>query len=198
MGKNNCSKQDSKPDGKGQPNDQNQPKVNCILHFKDPKPSNNFIKAKFYEADETEVSKLILLHLHSWIKLWVWVTCMRCYKMENQETWSDNVLSTRGSSERQLVRNNCRSWLVRWIQTKFQSFGPTAYKDQCKAMQKGKIKITENNLQKGTEWLFQINKLIIYLGIYTRKYSVEELNKIIEKWQFRIQARYFRTDYANQ
>jgi hypothetical protein len=55
MGKNNCSKQDSKPDQNGQPNDQNQPKVNCILHFKDLKPSDDSIKTKFYEADETKV-----------------------------------------------------------------------------------------------------------------------------------------------
>jgi hypothetical protein len=87
------------------------------------------------------------------------------------------------------------------------SFGPKAFTDQCKAMEKGKIKISESNLQKRTEWLFQINKIIINLGIYTHEQSIKELNKIIiesfppkamvkyivhwrRRWWLRRQARY--------
>ena len=36
-----------------------QAKVNCIPRFKEPKPSDHEIKAKFYEADDTEVSEQI-------------------------------------------------------------------------------------------------------------------------------------------
>jgi hypothetical protein len=60
-----------------------------------------------------------------------------------------------------------------------KAFGPKAFKDQCKAMDKGKIRIPENNLRKGTERLFEINKLLTHLGIYAREYTIEEMNKVI-------------------
>ena len=62
-----------------------------------------------------------------------------------------------------------------------KSFSPKAFKDQCKSMDKGKIKIPENNMRKGTKRLFQINKLIVYLGIYAQKYTIKEMNKIFVK-----------------
>ena len=43
-------------------NDQSHPKVECILHFKDPMPNEETIKAKFTESCGTEVSEII----HGW------------------------------------------------------------------------------------------------------------------------------------
>jgi hypothetical protein len=40
-------------------NNQPQPKVDCNLCFKDPKPSDDTIKAKFAKSDGAEVSKQI-------------------------------------------------------------------------------------------------------------------------------------------
>ncbi len=40
-------------------NSQSQPKTDCILHFKDPKPNDELIKAKFTESDGAEVSEKI-------------------------------------------------------------------------------------------------------------------------------------------
>ena len=57
MGKdsNTNSKQSSKPRSRSK----DQVKVNCILRFKESKPSDQQIKAKFYEADDTKVSEQI-------------------------------------------------------------------------------------------------------------------------------------------
>ncbi len=60
-------------------------------------------------------------------------------------------------------------------------FGSSAFKTQCRAMENGDIKIPESNLRTGTYRLFQINRLLQYLGIYATKYSIVELNKIIVK-----------------
>ena len=55
MGKDNAnSKHSSKSSRKNQLKE-----LNCILLFKDPKPSNREIKAKPYEADDTKVSEQI-------------------------------------------------------------------------------------------------------------------------------------------
>ncbi len=59
------------------------------------------------------------------------------------------------------------------------TFGLKAFKNQCKAMEKGLIKIPENNLRNGTYPLIQINRMIPFLGTSARKYSIEDLNKII-------------------
>jgi hypothetical protein len=40
-------------------NNQSHPKVECILHFKDTKPNEETIKAKFTESGGTEVSEII-------------------------------------------------------------------------------------------------------------------------------------------
>jgi hypothetical protein len=40
-------------------NSQSQPKTDCILCFKDPKPNDESIKAKFTESNGAEVSKQI-------------------------------------------------------------------------------------------------------------------------------------------
>ncbi len=48
-------------------------------------------------------------------------------------------------------------------------------------MESGKIKIPDSNLPKGTELLFQINKLLPYLSIRAHEYTIKELNKIVIK-----------------
>ena len=40
-------------------NNQSHPTVECILHFKDPEPNEETIKAKFTESGRTEVSEII-------------------------------------------------------------------------------------------------------------------------------------------
>ncbi len=60
-----------------------------------------------------------------------------------------------------------------------QVFGPTAFKTHCRAMEKGDIKIPESDLRAGTHRLFQINRMLPYLGTYAKEYLLPELNKII-------------------
>jgi hypothetical protein len=57
---NNSKPSRSGRSGQGKPsNNQPQPKVDCILCFKDPKPSGDTIKAKFAKSDGAKVSKQI-------------------------------------------------------------------------------------------------------------------------------------------
>jgi hypothetical protein len=60
MMKNDKQKKASSKDGGNQAPLQNKPQLKCILHFKDPKANDSEIKAKFYEADDSEVSKQIM------------------------------------------------------------------------------------------------------------------------------------------
>ncbi len=62
-----------------------------------------------------------------------------------------------------------------------QIFGPTAFKTQCRAMEQGDIEIPESDLRAGTHQMFQINRLLPFLGFYAEEYSLAELNKIIVK-----------------
>ena len=58
MSKNNQSKQASKRGSNKAPQTNKiQPKI--VLQFKNPKPSDDQIKSKFYEADESEVTEQI-------------------------------------------------------------------------------------------------------------------------------------------
>jgi hypothetical protein len=58
MAKDNQTKQASKSGGnKALQTNKFQPKI--VLQFKDPKPSNDQIKSKFYEADDSEVTEQI-------------------------------------------------------------------------------------------------------------------------------------------
>jgi len=61
-----------------------------------------------------------------------------------------------------------------------KTFRPKAYKAQCKALDAGEIKNPPGvSLRNGAQRLFQINKLIPYLGIYAHEYDIEGLNKVI-------------------
>ena len=196
MGKdsNSNSKQSSKP--RSRPDDQ--VKVNCILRFKEPKPSDHEIKAKFFEADNTEVSEQIrkfktgdndanlvalmneIVGLGDLYAMWenggprkLAQTLSRALEGKARTDWLAiiNGYEWDDDSKENFIRLLQRLGL--------KTFGPKAFKDQCKAMDKGKIRIPENNLRKGTERLFEINKLIPYLGIYAREYTVKEMNKVI-------------------
>ena len=61
MMKNEKQKKASSKDGGNQAPSQNKPQLKCILHFRDQKPNDSSkIKAKFYEADDSEVSEQIM------------------------------------------------------------------------------------------------------------------------------------------
>ena len=169
----------SKSDQKKSTNDRNM-QLNCVLHFKDPKPSDESIKAKFTESDDTKVSAQIkgfktgdpdanLIPLMSPIT-----------GLDNlYEMWENGY-----SSSRKLAQTMTRAldgqvkddWLEimsgqnNWanIDEKAQfvcllkqpgtkTFGPKAYKQQYKVMENGSTKIPDSNLPKGTEQLFQIS-----------------------------------------
>ena len=60
MTKDDKSKKAHSKSGGDQAPQRIKPQLNCILHFKDPKPNDKEIKAKFFEADESEVSEQIM------------------------------------------------------------------------------------------------------------------------------------------
>ena len=62
-----------------------------------------------------------------------------------------------------------------------QIFVPMAFKMQCRAMDKGDIKIPNSDFRVGTHQLFKINCLLPLLGIWGEEYMLIELNKIIIK-----------------
>jgi regulatory protein YycI of two-component signal transduction system YycFG len=60
MGKDNNNQKPEKLNQSGRKassNSQSQPKTDCVLHFKDPKPNDESIKAKFKEPNGAKVSK---------------------------------------------------------------------------------------------------------------------------------------------
>ncbi len=62
MGKDNNNPKPAKSNRlgwKASSNSQSQPKINCILRFKDPKLNDESIKAKFTESNGAEVSEQI-------------------------------------------------------------------------------------------------------------------------------------------
>ena len=197
MGKDNNT--NSKQSSKSRSRSDDQVKINCILRFKEPKPSDHEIKAKFFEADGTEVSEQIrkfktgdndalvalmneIVGLGDLYVMWenggprkLAQTLLRALKGKARTDW----LAIINDHERE---DNSKQNFIRLLQQLgLKAFGPKAFKDQCKAMDKGKIGIPENNLRKGTERLFKINKLLLYLGIYAQEYTIEETNKVIVK-----------------
>lgn len=60
MTKNEQSKKSNSKSGGNQTPQQNKPQLKCVLHFKDPKPNDASIKAKFFEADNSKVSEQIM------------------------------------------------------------------------------------------------------------------------------------------
>ena len=199
MSKISQSKQALKRDSnKELQNNKLQPKI--VLLFKDPKPSDYQIKAKFYEADDSEVieqnhcfktgdNQANLVNLMSQM-----VGLGNSYELwENRDSRKLGQLLNRALSSQvkdywQELLEEVDNWndvnkdefiqLLKKLGMK--TFGPNAYKAQCKALDAGKIKIPPGvSLQNGAQRFFQINKLIPYLGIYTHENDIEGLNKII-------------------
>jgi hypothetical protein len=201
MRKNDYSKHASRSDRKKSSNNQNQPKTNCILHFKDPKPSDKPIKAIIFELDDTEVSQIRsfktgdndanlvglmsqIVNLGDLYEMW---GNRKSRKLAQMMSWAldgqvrDDWLEIINEQDN-WDGDNMKEQFIRLLQNLgMKTFGPKAYKQQCKVMENGSIKISENNLWAGTHRLFQINWLIIYLSIYAHKYSIKEMNKIIVK-----------------
>ena len=196
MTRNKNSKADSKSSG----GKSNNSKSGAILRFKPPKPSDESIKAKFFEADDTEVSKQIrsyqtgddhanlvalmsrMIGLGDMYGLWVEgkaqklaQTMSRALEDQVREEWQ-TIISEVDDWE----QNNMKAVFTQLLQRLGQQvFGPTAFKTQCRAMENGDIKISESELRAGAYRMFQINQALPYLGIYAREYTVDELNKII-------------------
>ena len=199
MAKDNQTKQASKSGGnKALQTNKFQPKI--VLQFKDPKPSNDQIKSKFYEADDSEVTEQIrcfktgdnhanLVNIMSRI-----VGLGNSYELwENGNSRKpaqtlNRALSGQVKDDWEEILGDVNDWndvdkdgFVRMLQKLgTKTFGPKAYKQQCKALDQGQIKIpTGITLQNGAQRFFQINKLLPYLGTYAHEYDIEGLNKVI-------------------
>ena len=184
-------------------NQSNGPKLNCILRAKDPKPNDETIKAKFTESDGTEVSEQIrgwktgdveanLVALMSRM-----VSLGEMYDMWDDAPKSKKLCQTMSRALEGQVRddwmelvNDRADWNDADQKEKFltmlqklgqQTFGPKAFKQQCKVLEEGKIKIPEASNRVGTYRLIQINRMLPFLGVRAKSYDVEELNKIIVK-----------------
>jgi hypothetical protein len=192
MAKDNKSKQASKCSGnKALQTNKFQPKI--VLQFKDPKPSDDQIKSKFYVADESEATEQIrcfktgdnhanLVNVMSRI---VWLG--NSYELwENGDSRKlaqslNRALSGQVKDEWEEILGDVNDWrnvdkdrFVRMLQRLgTKTFGPKAYKQQCKALDQGQIKIPPGvTLQNGAQRFFQINKLLPFLGISAHKYDI--------------------------
>jgi hypothetical protein len=160
MAKDNQSKQASKSGGnQASRTNKFQPKI--VLQFKDPKPSDDQIKSKFYEADESEVTEQIrcfktgdnhanLVNIMSRI-----VGLGNSYQLwENGDSRKlaqtlNRALSGQVKDDWEEILEDVNDWndvdkdgFVRMLQKLgTKTFGPKAYKQQCKALDQGQIKI---------------------------------------------------------
>ncbi len=164
-----------------------QPKVDCILRFKDPKPSDDTIKAKFAESNGAKVSEQIrgyktgnnkanlvalmnqMVTLGDLYEMWenekskkLAQTMLQALEGQVRDDWQE-IMSERDKWD----EDEQKQKFVQMLQTVgTKTFGP---------------KVPKQSLCIGTYWLIQINQLMPYLGIYAQPYSMEELNKIIVK-----------------
>ena len=183
--------------------DRSATKIHCILRFNDPKPGNEPIKAKFTEVDGTEVTVQIrgwktgdneanlvgLMHrmvsLGDTYGMWedgktrkLCQVMARTLDRQAEEDWRELMEDLDDDWEEE----NQKGKFIRMLQgLGSATFGPKAFKEQCKFMKDGKIKIPETNLRAGTNRLIQINKLLPYLGIGAKSFSIQDLNEIIVK-----------------
>ncbi len=160
------------------------------------------VKAKFLEDDDTEVSENIrtfrsgkeygnlvalmsrIVGLGNMYGLWIDGKSKKLAQVMAQ------VLDDQVREEWQTITSKLDDWEQSNMKAIFiqllqrlgtQIFGPMAFKTQCRAMEKGNIKIPKSDLRAGTHRMFQINRLLPYLGIYGEEYLLTELNKIIVK-----------------
>ena len=188
----NSSNANSNSNSKSKSNKKSQSnKSGCIIRLKPPKPTEDKVKAKFLEDDGTEVSESIrafrsgedygnlvalmsrIVGLGDMYGLWI------DGKSKKLAQVMARALDDLVREEWQTITSEMNDWdqanmkaifiqLLQRLGT--QVFGPTAFKTQCRAMEKGDIKIPEGDLRAGTHRLFQINCLLPYLGIYGEKY----------------------------
>lgn len=197
MTKDKSSKPKSKS-GNGKPFKSNN---GCTLRFKPPQQSETTIKAKFLDEDDTEISEIIhvydtgddhanlialmnqIVGLGDLYDLWTDKTKRLAQTMSR-------ALNDQVREEWQTIISQCADWeqanmkdiFIQYLrELATQVLGPKAFKNQSRAMEDGELRIPENDLRTGTYRLFQINRLLPYIGIYARSYTIEELNKIIVK-----------------
>jgi hypothetical protein len=196
------SKSDSWSLGKKIRGDNNQPKVNCIIQYKDPKPSDESIKAKFTESDGAEVSKVIrgyktsdnqanlVLLMNRMVTLGDLYDMFENGKSKKLAQTMSRALDGQVRDDWIEIINDVDNWendnkkqeFIRLLKRLgSEAFGPKAFKNQCKAMESGMLKIPESNLRVGTYRLIQINKMLPYLGLQAKSYDIGDLNKIIVK-----------------
>jgi hypothetical protein len=184
-------------------NQSNGPKLNCIWQAKDPKPNDETIKTEFTESDGAKVSEQIpgwktgdveanlVALMNRMVSLW------QMYDMWNDAAKAKKLCQTMSRALEGQVRddwqelvNDRANWNAAQQKEKFltmlqglgqQTFGPKAFKQQCKVSEDGKIKISETNSRIGTYRLIQINRMLPFLGVCAKLYGVEDLNKIIAK-----------------
>jgi hypothetical protein len=185
---NSNSNSKSKSNKKSQSN-----KSGCIIKLKPPKLTEDTVKAKFLKDDGTEVSKNIrtfqsgedygnlvalmscIVGLGNMYGLWIDGKSRKLSQVMAR-TLDDQV-----REEWQTITSELNDWDQAEMKAIFiqllqrlgtQVFGPTTFKTQCRAMEKGDIKLPEGDLRAGTHRLFQINRLLPYLGIYGEEYSL--------------------------
>ncbi len=157
----------------GKSNGNNQLKVNCILQFKDPKPSEESIKAKFTKSDGSEVSEIIhgfktgdaeanlvalmnrIVNLKDLYEMWedgkskkLAQTMSRALDGQVRDDWLELISEV---DDWNPCRNGEKETFMQLVKQLGQTtFGPKAYKQQCKVMENGEPKIPESNLCNGT------------------------------------------------
>jgi hypothetical protein len=131
------------------------------LQFKDPKPSNDQIKSKFYEADDSEVTEQIRCfktgdnHANLVNSMSRMVGLGNSYELwENGDSRKlaqtlNRALSGQVKVNWEEILGDVNDWndidrdgFVRMLQKLgTKTFGPKAYKQHCKALDQGQIKI---------------------------------------------------------
>jgi hypothetical protein len=191
------SKSDSRSRGKKIRGDKNQPKVNCIIQFKDPKPSDESIKAKFTESDGADVSEVIcryktsdnqaslVLLMNRMVTLGDLYDMFENGKSKKLTQTVSRALDGQVRDDWIEIVNNVDDWenynkkreFIRLLKRLgSEAFGSKAFKNQCKAMESRMLKIPESNLWVGTYQLIQINKMLPYLGLQAKSYDIGDLN----------------------
>ena len=172
-----------------------------LKHFKDPKPTDRKIKAKFFESDDTEVSEQIMCFSTGDNPANLVILMERIVGLGDlYDMWEEgNSRKLSQSMHRALTGQVKKDWskviidvdwndidklgfiqLLQKLATK--TFGTKAYKKQIQIMEEGKIKIPANSsLRSGAQRFFQMNTMLPYLGEYARELTIEELNKVITK-----------------
>jgi hypothetical protein len=181
MGKDNNNPKPVKSNRSGRKafsNSQSQPKTDCILRFKDPKPNDESIKAKFTESNGAKVSEQIrswktgdnkanlialmnrMVSLGDMYEMWedgkskkLRQTMLRALEGQVRDDWQELVNDRDNWDEDEQKKK-----FVQMLQNLgSRTFGPKAFKQQCKVMENGSIKIPETSLRVGTYRLIQIN-----------------------------------------